>query len=376
MVTSRAWFRWAVGSFLMIGLCACSQSVEDFCNAWAEASCQTTTDCCAGTYPHGTADCKSVFSSRCLERMEIESLRAGKGTFDSDAANACFPALSCEMRPPEDAFAAWKACANAYTGVEPLGGACLVDQACARAGELSVCYRHKRQAILETHGVCAAVVIDQEVCAFSNDDHTLRLCPEDKYCDIGASPPDASAADASGRPSAYSAPCLDKVAAGASCIDPRTTTGLLPCQEGLYCEVTGTNVGTCVAQKPEGAGCRFDFGVQECEGGLTCTKTQGESATCEPVDWHISICPVATNECGDGFCDRFSETPSSCPSDCQSCFDCACHWSQSFGGCREVCDQNASGGEVADFCNWAPAQPRCEQCIQIHCNNDSSSCGI
>ncbi|APR85460.1 Hypothetical protein A7982_10809 [Minicystis rosea] len=333
-----------------------------------------TADCCSKTL--SMTECRESRYSECLERMGAESLRAGKGAFDADAAETCFPTISCKMTAPEDGFAQRKACANAATGAEPPGEQCGVDEACARAGEFAICYREKQHPV--ELGTCAAVVIDEDICAWSNDDHKLRLCPTDKFCDIRAAeltaPPDNAWRKL---PTAYRAPCRARLPAGASCIDTRDEDSLLPCAEGLYCEVTGTNVATCVKQKPEGASCRLDFGVDECVEGFLCASNEEGEPTCQRLNRTRIACSTEL-PCGDGFCDRPTENQFNCPQDCQSCFDCACHRSASLvlAGCQHVCDQNAGGGEIPDFCNWAPASEACAACISDACGHEPSDCNL
>lgn len=51
-----------------------------------------------------------------------------------------------------------------------------------------------------------------------------------------------------------------------------------------------------------------------------------------------------------------------------SCFDCACGYLVSEGGCADVCDMAYQGeGGAPNFCNAATTLPECAKCIFTNC---------
>ncbi|APR86788.1 hypothetical protein A7982_12137 [Minicystis rosea] len=349
---------------LALGPASCSsrETPEDFCHALAVDSCAAFLPCCDGNREFSLDGCRGDVFLACMSATHGDLVAMGQAIFDPDAAHACFQAPSCtRLRESGATFAERKACATMATGLEILGSTCTHDVDCAKAGELSVCYRSQLQS---DTGTCAQVVIDSARCAFSPHESTLRICPEDMFCDILARQP----AFDDMMTETYSAPCKKKPAAGESCVDTRNDTALLPCQEGLYCEVTGSDVATCVAKKPLGAACGFDSGVDECESSLYCMRTpSGTGTTCVPFTAGRPHCEQTTN-CGDGLCQPGEET--NCAEDCGvKCLDCACHISIAQGGCLEACDQNAGGGSVPDLCNTAPITLACRNCLEQRCGS-------
>lgn len=59
-----------------------------------------------------------------------------------------------------------------------------------------------------------------------------------------------------------------------------------------------------------------------------------------------------------------------------TCYDCACGYMVSEGGCADLCDMAYQGdGGAANFCNGAPTLPECAKCIFTSCGeSDPIAC--
>ncbi|MFT3768874.1 MAG: hypothetical protein QM820_25810 [Minicystis sp.] len=351
---------------------SCAHTPEDFCQEWVEAACQAEADCCKAGAVFDPAQCRLTRSQECQLFTEAEGVHAGTFVFDIGAARECVEVIpSCEVLPLSvkaftQTFAQRKACANAVTGFLPPGAACSADRACARAGEFSMCYSGEATDGL---GVCVEVVLDDERCSFSLEDSVLHACPDEMFCDgVAAEPPSSSSPTE--RLYTFSAPCRPRVAAGQSCIDTRNDSDTLPCLSGLYCHVTGSNIGTCAKQKPAGASCDAHAAFSECEAGLTCTPgATGAEGKCQRPQDTGPFC-FEPSKCGDGTC-QDDEDVGSCPEDCDmppDCVSCACSVSLANGGCLDVC----TGGTASpNFCDGAPALAQCAACLSANCGAPS-----
>lgn len=303
---------------LLLALAAsCSRDPEDFCVGWVEKTCEALSSCCHGGRQFDRVACHLQFSNACQNMTQAEQVRSGTAVFDSGAASVCLDSESCTnidwATPHPVDFEHKQACANMVTGVRPLGAMCHGDTDCARAGEYATCYlgRPGLEA-LDPGGFCAKVVLDDARCGYSFDDNELHQCPDDRFCDLV----DVDLLESTSvleRAYYFSAPCRPRVAEGASCIDTRNDSDLLPCREGLYCEVTGENQGTCKKRKSNGASCDPAFDVGECAEGMHCVPdaTNGGATCKKPKTIPFACVPP----CGDGKCSS-GETAESCPEDC------------------------------------------------------------
>lgn len=58
-----------------------------------------------------------------------------------------------------------------------------------------------------------------------------------------------------------------------------------------------------------------------------------------------------------------------------SCFECACDYLLSEGGCKDKCDKDFNGNpNTPNFCNDVNALPQCAECIQDKCGSAPSQC--
>jgi hypothetical protein len=299
----------------------------------------------------------------------VEAVHAGQLVFDSSAASDCLATISSCAQPPADkSLAHENACANMLTGFRPAGAECDTQTQCAKAGERSECY----SGIVPTggSGLCAKVVLDDQTCSFSLDTSELHLCSEGKWCDLSGFKPDPGVPPVV-RELVFSAPCRDEIALGASCIDPTSDSGLLDCQAGLFCNVTGGNTATCATQKGKGATCDPSL-LGECQPDLICS---GSPSKCRKPPQTPQFCFVAP-KCGDGKCDPGEE--GTCPQDCMSganCFACACKTLMATGGCSDLCDEGLNGSMSPNFCNGAAALAQCAACIAARCGQpDPTAC--
>lgn len=317
-MTPRALMVW-IGLALSLPLAgaACSRSPEDFCAAWVEETCEALSSCCRDGREFDRAACWSKYSSTCHRLTQSDDVRAGDVLFDSGEAGACLDALATctniTLSLPSDAEHA-QACANMVTGFRPLGAACDTTSQCERAGEYATCYHG--HSLVEggpggNEGFCAEVVSDDERCGFSFDGNVLRVCSDDRYCDVL----DADLLESTSvleRSYYFSAPCRPRLAEGKSCVDTRNDSDILPCKNGLFCKVTGPFEATCVKVKARGEPCEASLDV--CDEGLECLHEPNVGGfVCRKPKPPIPF--FCAPPCGDGKCSD-GETPESCPKDC------------------------------------------------------------
>ena len=73
---------------------------------------------------------------------------------------------------------------------------------------------------------------------------------------------------------------------------------------------------------------------------------------------------------GAGGCGVYDcgEDPDAPDDDNPTCYDCACGYLVSEGGCADVCDMAYQGeGGAPNFCNAATTLPECAKCILTSC---------
>lgn len=280
---------------------SCSRSVEGFCQAWAEDTCDALTGCCRSGELFDRETCRIGLSNSCQDDVEVEKVHAGEYLFDDGAAGDCFGTVaSCSDADAtgHETYAHKRACAGMLTGYRPLGAACSSSKQCEKSGDYSTCVGSG------SDGVCAKVSLSGDnKCSFSLASFEVRVCPDGTYCDTSDYEVPASASP-SVREYEYSGVCRAYVGAGQSCIDMKGGQ-IMPCADGLYCDYSSYDNAVCTKLKTKGQSCS---GSDECGDGLYCDGdvcAQGLSG---------SFC-YAPIKCGDGTC-QSPETPSSCPQDC------------------------------------------------------------
>ncbi len=341
---SRALFAW-FGLVLGLGSVSCGRSPDDFCERWVEETCTARAGCCESGTKFDPEQCRIELSNSCLRIVPPDVIEDGELVFDSDAARECFgqstscadPALAL-TEPDLDGlltFDQQKACSNMLTGYLPPGSACTRRDSCERAGEFSECYVGSLDGDTPPPSICAKVVRDDETCSFSLDSYELHVCSEGKFCDLSGFKPSADDSPAT-RAFVFSAPCRDEIPLGESCINPADDAGLLACQTGLFCDVTGGNTATCSKKKGEGEPC--DTYANQCADGLACTHVD-PGDVCQPLVVDHAYC-LGSLRCGDGLC-QDDETATSCPQDCQGsgpCGDGICQQGEA-----EICLEDCCG---------------------------------
>ncbi|APR77605.1 Hypothetical protein A7982_02952 [Minicystis rosea] len=373
MVIPRLWSSW-LAAFCISMSTSCADSPSEYCDDWAAETCQALATCCETGSVFDSVACERQLSRDCREQARVGVAGITDGIeWDGDAADECLFQLSActDFWPtPPDTFAHRKACANMVTGFEPPGSMCGSDETCARAGDYPTCYFGVPPT--SGFGLCVAVVVDTEHCSFSSSNE-LHVCADGKFCDLLAMN-DTGVVSALTDVRGFIAPCRDRIAPGASCIDPRNHTDVLPCVDGYYCASIASGEGTCLKRKPEGALC--DSGADECERDLFCPPAGSiPGQTCQRARSPGLYCASASR-CGDGRCDA-DENDVTCVEDCAvmgSCLECACHRSLADNGCGEVCSMQTNGMTTPDFCDGHLALGTCAACIESMCGFDLSSC--
>jgi hypothetical protein len=323
----------------LLGASCGHTSPEDFCTGWVEQVCNVAAGCCVKGTVFDKDVCRVEQSDNCQRSTRVEDVHAGTVVFDAGAATACLGDVKtcADLTPPSTQEATvQQACANMITGFRPAGAACDSDGQCQKAGDFGFCNHNPS---VGGQGLCVQALIDDTTCSFDAATSTVHVCADGTYCDFAnrkhgkGSTPTEKTLD-------YSAKCLPYIAKGGSCIDPSNDTDLLPCQAGLYCNVTGANTGTCITTKAQGDTCSAEFGVNQCAAGLVCIpdSTGTGATTCRPTGGVSAVCAPPAS-CGNGKCDP-GETTSICPQDCQGngpCGDGVCEPGENVESCPNDC---------------------------------------
>jgi len=129
-------------------------------------------------------------------------------------------------------------------------------------------------------------------------------------------------------------------------------------------------------------------GAEECDdggsNGIACTPDYGEDCTyCSSECLNVSL---EGGSCGDGICDEGSETPGSCPADCEGCGDGVCSSDETCSTCSADCGDCCGDGicdaDIGEDCSTCSAD--CGDCcgdgicnadIGEDCSTCSADCG-
>lgn len=338
--------RWVLVALLSLGGISCSSDPETFCAGKVEQICKVLADCCNGSAKFDQEGCELQVSAACETQYEVEAVHAGEYVFDEGAANSCYGEIEAcgDITDPapldKDRY---KACNNALTGHRPPGAACTSSKQCEKSGgDYPACH---------AGAVCAKAILSEEECSFSFETDELYVCVPGMYCDIpektpsGSTPPTIEALEFSGK-------CKLPLGKGQKCIPDGKK--VLPCDEGLRCDIVPADIesSTCQPLKSEGEACTTS---SQCKSGLFC-DFNGMETVCTKVGGNNDdpglFCFVPP-KCGNGTCEEPYETEENCAADCSDCGNGICDFG---GGEPATCPQDCCGdgicdtGETAQIC--------------------------
>lgn len=244
---------------------------NNFCQQIADVACHNMYQCCTEgeieqalnvSEPRTENQCRDDMQLACLRgagNTLIDSIKAGRVTFDSQRMNDCLNAIVAPDSTCASVVATlpWKeACMNsAFVGTVATGGSCFFNHDCAGAPD-SFCGPDQKCKQKPTAGFPCGTG-----------------CASQYYCVNGM--------------------CASKLAAGAPC---QSTS---QCAENLFCDLDATPMPVCAAKAGGGAACTSNLG---CISG-TCTPGQckGTNSSCFKSTDCYSHCANSTISCTQSY---------------------------------------------------------------------------